>query len=158
MNAEEKTAFVVGVDHGIQYTNADCGPEWTSDIRAFENYLVDEATKHGVDLLAEEFSQEQVQNNNATGCTVRDAAGRAHKPHLFLDPDTAERAASGISTGDQREVEWLRRLRHAGATRPLVVCGDDHVDSFSTRLKAAGFRTTVLGRKWGNDWRFRNLL
>jgi hypothetical protein len=156
MDAEEKTAFVVGVDHRIQYTNTACGPEWTSDIREFEDYLVREATKHEVDVLAEEFSEEVVQMNHATGCTVRDAAGRACIDHLFLDPDTSERAASDITRGDQREMEWLSRLRRTGATRPLVVCGDDHVDSFTDRLEAAGFRTSVLSRDWGNNWMLRN--
>lgn len=156
MNAGVKVAAVVGVDHRIQYTNADCGPEWTSDIRAFEDYLVDQASSHDVDLLAEEFSEEAVRKNNATTSPVQEAARRAHKPHLFMDPDTVERDAAGITTGAQRESEWLQRLRLANVTRLLIVCGDDHVDSFAQRLDEDGFRTTVLSRGWGYDWMTRN--
>ena len=156
MSTEHKAAYVVGVDHRIQYTNANCGPEWRSDIHQFEDYLVEQARKLDVDLLGEEFSEEQVQQNHATGCTVRDAARRADRRHLFLDPDREERVAAGILTSEQREQEWLRRLRGADARRLIVVCGEDHVDSFAVKLGHAGFRTTVLGRKWGNNWRFRN--
>lgn len=151
MGAAETAAYLIGVDHRIQYTNAGCGPEWTLDIQRFEDYLVERATTLDVDLLAEEFSDEAARLSNATHCTVGDAARRAGRGHLYMDPDTAERAEAGISTDDQREQEWLRRLRGFDARRPLIVCGNGHVDSFAARLGAAGFRVSVLSCNWGND-------
>ncbi len=156
MSAPAKTAIVVGVDHRIQYTNADCGQEWTTDIRALEEHLVGIATKLDADLVAEEFNEECVKRNAATGCTVRDAARRAGRAHLFCDPDTAERTRAGISTPGQREEEWLRRALKAGPSRLLFVCGDAHVDSLADRLLAAGYQVTVDSRNWGNDWAFKN--
>ena len=156
MGAAEKAAYLIGVDHRIQYTNGGCGPEWTLDIQQFEDYLVERATTLDADLMAEEFSEEAVRRSNATGCTVRDAARRAGRKHLFLDPDTAERAEAGVSTHDQREREWLRRLRNSEARRPLIVCGDGHVDSFAVRLGAAGFQVSVLSCNWGNDWALKD--
>jgi hypothetical protein len=156
MNAGAKTAHLVGVDHRIQYTNATCGAEWTADIRKFEDYLVDEATRLNVDLLAEEFSEELVHRNSASGCTVRDAAYRAQKPHLFCDPDGAERTKARISNDNEREQEWLARIEHTSARRPLIVCGNIHVEPFGNRLRAAGFLVTVLSRNWGSNWMFKN--
>jgi len=156
VNAEDKTAHLVGVDHRIQYTNASCGPEWTVDLRKFEDYLVGEATRLNVDLLAEEFSEELVRRNAASGCTVRDAARRAKKSHLFCDPDRSEREAAHISNYDQREEEWLARITRSGALQPLVVCGNVHVESFANRLRTAGFKVTILSCNWGSNWMYRN--
>ncbi len=156
MSFEGKIAHLVGVDHRIQYTNPSCGPEWTTEIRKFQDYLVSEATRLKVDLLAEEFSEELVRRNCASGCTVRDAASRAQKPHIFCDPDLAERKTAQISNDDQREQEWLARIQRAGAQRPLMVCGDDHIEAFGEHLRTAGFEVSVLSRNWGRGWELKN--
>jgi hypothetical protein len=37
MSKKMKIAYLVGVDHRIQYTNNACGAELTEDIRKFED-------------------------------------------------------------------------------------------------------------------------
>ena len=101
------SVYLVGVDHRIQYTNTSCGPEWRAEIRAFEDYLVSKADELKVQLLAEEFNQERVERNNATGCTVRDAAKRSGKQHLFCEPPKSQ----GTDTPDKREYIWLAKLK-----------------------------------------------
>lgn len=55
MNAAPyRQLLLVGVDHRIQYTNADCGPEWIAEIQRFTDYLVGEFAKRLPDLVAEE--------------------------------------------------------------------------------------------------------
>lgn len=133
-----------------------CGPEWFSDIRAFEDHLVGLANSMNADLVAEEFSEESAQRNKAIGWTVLDAARRASCKHLFCDPNLAERAISG-SSADQREDEWLRRILTVDPNRLLMVCGDDHVDSFGKRLRsAAGYTVTVDSQNWGSNWKERD--
>jgi hypothetical protein len=156
MSSESRIAHLVSADHRIQYTNPSCGPEWAADICKFEDYLVSEATRLKVDLLAEEFSEELVRRNCASGCTVRDAASRAKKPHLFCDPDLAERERAQISNDDLREQEWLARIQRARAHRPLMVCGDNHIESFGKHLRTAGFEVSVLSRNWGHSWELKN--
>jgi hypothetical protein len=144
--------FLVGVDHRIQYTNAACGPEWTAEIRAFEDYLISEVAKRSVDLVAEEFNEELLAQNSATACTVRDAASRGHCPHMFCEPNNAERTVLNLSTNERREEVWLQRLVETDARRILFVCGDDHLTTFAQRLKASGFSVTELARGRGSDW------
>ena len=158
MEGKKKKIFLVGVDHKIQYNNANDGPKWRGDVRKFEDYLVSHCQNHAVDLLAEEFSEEAVHINNATGCTVRDAARRLNRPHIFCDPDTPQRKERGITKHDhnRREMFWLERLNGTTGQRVLFICGDDHVDSFSHKLQAAGFEAQVLSRGWGKDWRSKD--
>ena len=152
MGDNERLAYLIGVVHRIQYTNASCGLEWRADIKALEDYLADKALELNVDLLAEEFNEEYLVRNHATGCTVRDAAGRVEKQHIFCEPDAAEREAKKLNTPDLRESFWLDHLLKSGASSLLFVCGDDHLKSFSKKLNAAGFETTILSENWGNDW------
>lgn len=149
MGDNERLAYLIGVDHRIQYTNASCVAEWRADIKALEDYLADKAVELNVDLLAEEFNEEYIVRNHATGCTVRDAAGRVEKQHVFCEPDDAEREAKKLNTPDLRESFWLVRLLKSGASSILFVCGDDHLTSFSNKLNAAGFETTILSENWG---------
>ena len=146
--------FLVGVDHRIQYTNASCGPDWRARIRAFENYLVSQASELSADFLAEEFSEELVAINNATACTVRDAAARAKRAHCFCEAPSSERAQTGAALVEARENYWLERIRGTGANRIVFVCGNDHLSSFANRLQTAGYSTTELSRDWGVGWEY----
>jgi hypothetical protein len=119
--------------------------------------LVGEATRLNVDFLVEEFSEEAIQKNSATASTARNAARRAEKLHLFCDPNNAERQAEFIITVEQREDFWLARLLSVKANRLIVICGDDHVESFRLKLESAGFVVSILSSKcWGCNWFFRD--
>jgi hypothetical protein len=150
-----RKAILIGVNHRIQYTQVGCGSEWSSDIRAFEDHLVALASTMNADLVAEEFNEESVERNSATSCTVRDAAQRASCKHLYCDPNTSERTTSGASS-NQREEEWLRRILAVSSDRLLMVCGDNHVDSFCKRLNLAGYTVIIDSRNWGSNWMERD--
>ena len=149
------SVYLVGVDHRIQYTNSSCGHEWRADIQAFEDYLVYKANELEVELLAEEFNQEGVERNNATGCTVRDAAKRSSKRHLFCEATMYEKQSQGIDTPDKREHIWLSKLKDSETESILLVCGDSHLSSFSEKLNAEGVRTEILSNGWGHDWMYK---
>jgi len=78
--------------------------------------------------------------------------GRVENQHIFCDPDAAEREAKKLNTPDLRESFWLDRLLKSGASSLLFVCGDEHLKSFSKKLNAAGFESSILSENWGNDW------
>ncbi len=155
MDQNKHAVYLVGVNHRIQYTNNGCGPEWRADIQALEDYLVSKATELNIELLAEEFNQEGFERNSATGCTVRDAAQRCEKLHLFCEPTSSERENLGINTPDMRENTWLERIKDSEASSILFVCGDDHLKSFSEKLEAQGIEAVVLSQGWGHDWMFK---
>jgi hypothetical protein len=144
--------LLVGVDHRIQYTNLACSPKWRQEILKFANYLKDQCQQHGVQLLAEEFSEEALLSSNATGCTVCDVATELGLPHLFCDPTQSERNTLNVTTSDQREQVWLDRLLSAKKDNILFVCGDDHINTFSTKLMVSDFQIQVLSRQWGKNW------
>ena len=154
MNTTMRQVFLVGVDHRIQYINASCGPDWRARIRAFEDYLVSQASELSADCLAEEFSEELVAINSATACTVRDAAARAKCAHCFCEAPSSERAQTGAALVEARENYWLERIRGTGANRIIFVCGNDHLSSFTNRLQTAGYSTTELSRNWGVGWEY----
>lgn len=98
MNHNLHVVYLVGVNHQIQFTKTNWGPEQKADIQALEDYLVTKSNELNIDLLAEEFFEEILEMNHATGCTVRDAAHRCEKPHLFCDATNLERESLGIDT------------------------------------------------------------
>ena len=155
MNHTIQVVYLIGVDHRIQYTNNTCGPEWRQDIKSFEDYLVSKTEEMKIELLAEEFSQENIERNNATGCTVKDAAQRCHKQHLFCDPTKSERESEGIDDDDKRENFWLEKLKNSNASVIMFVCGDSHINSFSEKVRANMVQTKILSNGWGNDWMYK---
>lgn len=141
--------FLVGVNHCIQWSNSAYSPKWQQEIRKFAEYLKNQCQQLGIQLLAEEFSEEALRSSNATNCTVRDVATEVGLLHLFCDPDSNERDKLNVKTLDQREMVWLDRLLLAKKDIVLFVCGDDHVDTFSCKLMDSGFQVQVLSRHWG---------
>jgi hypothetical protein len=151
MNAHTKQAILIGVNHRIQY-KPGFNSEWSSNIQAFEDHLVKLANALGADWIAEEFNDELLKKNLATASTAKDAAKRANCEHIFCEPNMAERAKCGSSC-EQREQEWLRRIIESGSDRLLMVCGHNHVESFSRLLKSAGYKVLIDShRNWGNNW------
>jgi len=148
----KKTASIVGTNHRIQFKRGDSGPNWRKKIQEFEDHIVEVAGKHSVDYIVEEYSEQALTDNNATGSTVRDAAVRAKIPHKFVDPTDEERDEARIKTPAQREAEWLKRLNSTGSKLPLIVCGDEHVQSFANLLKASGYSTVIVSTGWGKGW------
>ncbi len=153
MAGQRAKAFIIGVNHRIQYTKTNYKLEWKNEICSFSDYLAEKATLLNVDLIAEEFNDEAIHKNDASTCTVRDTAKRISRKHLFLDPDSRERPASFTSKEEKmeyREDEWLRRIKIIDSSVFIIVCGDAHVDSFAAKLDKAGYDVEILSRnQWG---------
>jgi hypothetical protein len=143
--------YLVGVDHGLQYSNAKYGPERLESVKKFSDYLKDQAGEMAVDTLAEEFSEEALSANGAAASVAKKVASGLGIRHLFCDPDREERTSLGVSDPNQREEIWLGRLLAAGAERVLFVCGNDHVESFQGLLVSRGDQAEVLSRDWGHE-------
>lgn len=148
--------YLIGVHHQVQYVPPDIAsfPESKEVLDSFVHLVSTEARDRGADLVAEEFSQHELTANRAIAGTVQTAAQRAGVRHLFADPDPNERARDGISTPEQRERVWLRRLKADGAERVIFVCGDGHIDSFRELLEASGAVVSILRTEVGKGWEF----
>lgn len=154
----EKIAYIVGVDHRIQWDRSS-NPAWLSTLKGFEHYIKAEIQKLNIDLLAEEFSRQSVKMNRCKGekSILEEIAERTKIKHLFCDPDSEERKSLGIpSEGkekeEMREMEWLKRLENNAHERILFVCGNDHVESFKEKLIGKGCQVEILKTGFGKGW------
>ena len=143
--------YLIGLDHGIQYTNADSGRHKRKRIYEFTQFLLQAAHHFHIELFAEEFSEYALAINNATACTVRDTALSLGIEHRFCDPDKQERQVFRISDPDKRQMFWLLRLCPSFDKTILFACGDSHIDTFRVKLEALGIEVGVLGTGWGSD-------
>lgn len=144
--------LIIGADHRIQWIPFSSGLEWSSKIEEFIAEIQTQCKSRNVELVAEEFNDYFIMSSNATDSTARCAATGLGVPHLFCDPDPQERERLHIETDNCREEEWLRRLVSSGKTRILFICGDSHVDTFTSKLTASGHDVEIVGCKWGEGW------
>ena len=118
-------------------------------VHEFARYLESTARELVVTEIAEEFSEDALDKSNSTYCTARELATKLGIAHCFCDPTTEERRQHAVFTDVQREEFWLRRLSGSKEEDILFICGDDHIESFSSRLTLAGYRNKILSRPWG---------
>jgi hypothetical protein len=145
--------ILVGVEHRIQWIPQNSGLEWQQDLNQFAQHLRDIVLEEKADLMAEEFSEESIQTNNALDSVARNVASSLSITHLFCDPNKTERRQLEIVTGGQRESLWLARLAESNASTAVFVCGDNHIDSFREKATAAGHKVQIKSRNsWGYEW------
>lgn len=144
--------FLIGVDHRIQWTPNHLSPEWYAKLQEFSEYLNHICSKNEITLIAEEFSEEALQKSNALDSVARQVSAKSGVQHLFCDPTTQERQASGILTHSQREHFWLDRLALTCHDKIIFICGRDHLQSFIAKLRKAGHDPTILLSGWGEEW------
>jgi hypothetical protein len=169
---DEPFIYLIGVNHAMQFksrlSQMFSESERVQEKReAFKAHVAEMIDKLGIEILAEEFSQEgkrQPDEREAEAFREELTAefGTAPAPlnwetvleqfseaknieHRFCDPDSKERKALGIEDPDsergraQREQVWLSCIADCKDKRVLFVCGDTHHDSFAQLLESNGF-------------------
>jgi hypothetical protein len=166
--------YLIGVNHAVQFKSAltQMFPSGESEVvrekcEAFKAHVAEMIDKLGIEILAEEFSEEvkrkpteeeiaQIDDEHFLAAlaqcnweTVLQQFSKAKGiEHRFCDPECIEKQALGIevdpkkerqSDRDKREQVWLSRIADCKHRRVLFVCGDDHYDAFAQKLAAAGF-------------------
>ena len=161
--------FIVGINHNIQYLHKGRSPS-----ESFKQYLAGKIRNNSISLVAEELSVEAIRLNKAIDSVARVVALSANVGHRLVDPDSKTRESLGIPSEKQiretlglgrslssdelarldgakakyhiiREKYWLSQIQedHNGANI-LFICGDSHVESFSSLLRSEGYPITVL--------------
>jgi hypothetical protein len=136
----------------------------------FTAFLREICAAYKPDLLAEELS-EQMVIESADDSTLRVLAKSLALPHLFCDPNDAERKALNIPDytsvlvrrfdGDRertddymkqfwpvREREWMRRVAETQTRRCLLVVGAKHVKTLPIRAAELHIAHSVLCERW----------
>jgi hypothetical protein len=142
---------LIGVDHVIQHGGyLDTCKEVA--LREFQFYLGQVVQEKGIDIIAEEFSEVALKRSNTDFSTCKELARALKIEHLFCDPTPEEREALKIETAEQREHEWLKRIRGYFHMNILFICGSEHLQSFKRLLAANGFKVAILSDGWGNSY------
>jgi hypothetical protein len=108
-------------------------------------------------VIAEELSQQCVEERQGGASVAKQVADRLGLHHLFCDPNRGERKAGGISTGPERESFWASCIQPflpnnislifvCGAD--LFVCGADHSRTFKAMLENCGLQARVHCDDW----------
>ena len=141
-------AFLVGVDHELQYLRSDLLDYKGEAVENLRKHLTESVHALQVKHLAEEFSTEACDLNRVSASVAQLVARDLGITHLFCDPTTEERRRYGITSHDDRECFWLQRLLTIKPTRLLFVCGDSHLETFGDKLRSAGYEVKILSRGW----------
>ena len=107
---------IIGTRHPLQVwtpakRNSKSLDASKGDVERFECYVADAARALSADVIAEEASEEWIDDHGLGASSV--AQGVADKlgvQHIFCDPDRAERRALGLRVGEEmRNHAMLRR-------------------------------------------------
>jgi hypothetical protein len=161
------TIRLIGLNHGYQLRGCR-----EADWSAFEQYLLSYSVLEGIDLIAEELSDEAVRKWKAEDSVARCVASRLGIRHLFCDPESSEREALGIRslseivdsfgprpTVDEveaqereewriREQYWWRKLRDVSFTTGTFLLGSQHAGRFKALLLSEGCDAAIVEKNW----------
>lgn len=166
-----RTVFILGTDHGFQRRDA----KFTEpQHKQFADYVIKMARDHGVAGLAEEYSVENLAEDEITETTIQSIARELELKHRFCDPDMKTRAQLGIRQENQirvsefpkqltdievqrrladslraRERYWFSELLVFNTWPVLFICGADHSLSFLNLLQTNNLEPVLLARDWG---------
>lgn len=172
----QRQIHIVGTGHHYQFgAEASFGAcKCThADADAFVGMLRQLIKQSSIDVLVEELNQQALQEIACSRPVVQSLAAELALPHLFCDPNRAERVSLGIQdeneirarasfkslpeqeverrvakSRDLREEEWWKRITFLDSSRVLLVCGANHVSTVSARAAHHGFQATVAHEDW----------
>ncbi|MAZ67631.1 hypothetical protein CL652_02580 [bacterium] len=170
--------YLIGVDHYLQHDgNESAKPELRS---AFKNFLKNEITALGVDVIAEEFNEDAIRWSMASHSTLGRLAEELRITHLYCEPTIQERKELEIPSYGQikktlglsptipieeeirmvsekqkeyfapRENFWLNKLTPFLSDTVLFVLGSKHMDSFSSLLEQKAIDYVRRVEYWTN--------
>lgn len=98
--------YLIGVNHAIQdYRLKDLA----ALIEDFKAYLYAAIADHKIKVLAEEYNEEYLEGKNPNSVLKDISESSPHKvPHLYCDPNTAERKSIGMPSDEKMEEEALK--------------------------------------------------
>ncbi len=164
-----RKVFVLGTHHTYQY-GVGCTQEKES---AFRHLVRSAAQTLELGALAEELNEDGLSEHNVRRSVLQQEAAALGLPHCFCEPSRDERVALGVQQENdlrvqawmngwsetdiqrrmldefrKRETVWCDRLLKLDAWPVLMVCGANHVPSFSALLAERDMVGEVLERCW----------
>jgi hypothetical protein len=146
---------IIGTRHSLQCwsdairNGVDCDAD-SATVERFEHYLQEVAGMLHATVIAEELSQENVEQRQGGASVAKQVADRMGLRHLFCDANRRERESLGISTHDARECVWVSRIQPLlpNNISMVFVCGADHSQTFKATLENCGLHVRVHCDDW----------
>jgi hypothetical protein len=156
--------FILGTAHKFQLTSQD-----------LKFYLLDLCRKLNVGGIAEEMSEEALDEKGCAESIPMQVAVTLRIKHQLCDPNSAEREKleilqenqilllnwkKGMNLSDaeihmriienysKREKYWLNQLRLLNSWPVLFVCGSSHVNSFHQLLGEQKIASSIIENDW----------
>lgn len=148
--------YLVGVYHELQYRN-----EYFERQEQFISYIVLLIQRYKISILSEEFNKDALKINHVSYSVLQEIASQTGKKHVFVEPSIEERSEMGIPLPcneserkryfPMREEYWLKILLPYIRHNVLVICGCEHVESFSCLLSKNLIRNRVVEKCFNKD-------
>ncbi len=164
--------FLVGTNHAHQLFGYDDGR-----YIEFGEYLKVEISKHHIDLICEEMSEDSLLLWKIKDSTCRSLSNTLNINHVFCDPDVKEREVLGIASHNElltklgfsrthtelqklivdeeirkqwpiRELYWLEKITSLNFNNCLFVFGSNHFNGFTKLLRSKGIIFNTLSSNW----------
>lgn len=162
--------YIIGIDHQKHQYVIFANEESVFDLKDVIKELL---ATHDVGLIAEEFSQQVLDDKGIERTAAQEVADNAGIKYLLADPDSKERQALNIRTrqdtaislgiditqateadrekinlnhkdaDQQREEEWLRRVMPYIARNIVFVCGFEHAKTLQQLITSKGEKAYV---------------
>jgi hypothetical protein len=160
--------YILGLNHRLQIK-----PK-LKETKELLTFIADKIDALKIDLIAEEFSEEALQRHGIKSTTVQRFCRRNKMSHIFIDPGPEERTRLGIisrgtvlkesynrqeyfkpkdysrfveevkETFKPREKYWFEKIKPNLKKDILVICGWDHMISFSKLLEERSIHCLVI--------------
>jgi hypothetical protein len=165
-----RSILILGTDHRYQRRDPFLSE---SQHEEFASFLTRLARRHGVKLLAEEYSTQALAEQGISETTVERLAKGLGIAHCYCDLDRQTRFNLRIfqerhirtealrkdwtereivervaQSHRARERFWLERLLEAQLWPVLFVCGADHARRFASLLRAKRLDVSVIEEHW----------
>jgi hypothetical protein len=116
----------------------------------FSKFLLSKGAELKITLFAEEFNEDELAHAEGSRVTVRDAARHLGAVHRYCDPVWTQKRVMRLHLDDRREEFWLWYLGDDLYSETILfVCGEKHLQSVFTKLRARGVRAAILPEHWG---------
>lgn len=164
--------YIIGVNHEFQFISQKY-PDNGERLRAFLEKTIKEQSPTAI---IEEFNEDARSHWNATEVIAESIAKKHELPHIFCEPTQKERDANGIlgelgvlkkhfGLLIPRESKWGKEVKDDIAQdfakreefwftasadhikgNPIMICGTNHLDSYTALLKRKGYESTVIAK------------
>jgi len=162
--------YIFGTDHKYQREDPSLSQY---QIDKFKTDIEKLCVELNIRLLAEENNLEAQEEHALNHSLLHQSSNKLNIEHIYCDPNRRERNEHGIQqendirasfmfkTVDEqdilkkvyeshkkRESLWLNRIEKVNTWPVLVLCGSNHVNSFSNLVKEQGYKLEILFEDW----------